>query len=127
MKSATLIINNNKFSTLLAISDIEQQIGLMHRKELPPSMSFIYGSPRVNKFWMKSTYLPLDIIFCCNGKIVDIHKGEPLSTKLIGSNSLSDLVVELPYGTCNKLGFKPGDEVSIPELEIHNLLSNKYY
>jgi len=127
MNSSTLFVNGNKIPTLLAISDIEQQIGLMNRYELPPSMSFIYSSPKINKFWMKSTPCPLDIVFCCAGRVLEICKGEPYSTKMIGPNLPTDLVVEFPHGTCNRLGIGIGDQISIPELGPTNLFDKKYY
>lgn len=108
-----LKIGENSFPTLLAITSHEQEQGLMYRDWPPPVMSFIYASPRVNKFWMKNTPSPLDIVFSLDGKITAIHKGEPFSTQIIGDNSESDLVIELPYGTCQKMGINVGDTVFI--------------
>lgn len=122
MKSSFVKIKDYTIPTLLAISDEEQQTGLMYRKELPPSMSFIYSTPKLNKFWMKNTYCPLDIVFIKNNKILEIHKGEPMSTKIIGPDTLTDLIVELPYGTCSKLGVSIGDKVYLPAIEIEKEL-----
>jgi uncharacterized membrane protein (UPF0127 family) len=127
MKSATLNIKGINFPTLLAISEDEQRTGLMHRKDLPASMSFVYDYPKVNKFWMHNTPKALDIVFCLNGKIVSVAKGEPFSTMLIGPECVTDLVVEFPYGTCQKLQIKEGDEVEIPKIKKNFLLQNKYY
>jgi hypothetical protein len=60
---------------------------------------------------MHNTPSPLDIIFCKEGKIVDIRKGEPYSTSLIGVNDVTDLIVEFPHGTAKKFGFKPNDTI----------------
>jgi hypothetical protein len=127
MQSSFLNISNNKIPTLLAMSDAEQQLGLMYRTELPPSMSFVYPFPKINKFWMKSTPCALDIVFCCGGKIIDICKGEPMSTRTVGPDSPSDLVVEFPYGTCQEKGIKIGDAVDLPEMQTIALFSKKYY
>lgn len=127
MRDSFIIIKDNKIPTLLAISDLEQQIGLMDREDLPPSMSFPYPYAKINKFWMKSTPKPLDIVFCCNGRVVDICKGEPHSTKLIGPDLPTDLVVEFPYGTCNNLKIKAGDEVSLPEYNGASIFAKRYY
>lgn len=108
-----VLIGNHKLETMLAITAEEQEVGLMHREWPPPVMSFVYSSPRVNRFWMKKTPSPLDIVFSVNGTITQICRGEPFSTKLIGDYQLSDLVVELPYGTCEKLGVQVGDNVSL--------------
>jgi len=108
-----VIIGEHKLPTLLAVSQSEQERGLMFRDPPTPIMSFIYNAPKFNAFWMKSTKAPLDIVFCLNNKIVSIGKGEPFSTKLIGGDLLSDLVVEFPAGTCEKLGLKVGDPIRL--------------
>ena len=79
----------------------------------PPIMSFVYSSPRPVSFWMKNTPSPLDIVFCCDGKIQKICKGEPFSTAALHSGVDTDLVVELPYGTMSKLGITPGISIKL--------------
>lgn len=106
-------IEGKAFPTLLAITSQEQEKGLMYQDWPPPIMSFIYSSPRINKFWMKNTPSPLDIIFSLNGKITAIHAGEPFSTQAIGDDSETDLIVELPHGTCQKNGIRRGDSIFI--------------
>jgi len=110
-----VIFKNHQIPTVLATTLAQQEQGLMYLKELPPSMSFVYASPRLNKFWMKNTYHKLDIVFCKNNRIIAIEQGEPLSTKVIGPDAYSDLVVELPASTCEKLGIGVGDTVRIDD------------
>lgn len=106
-------ISDKKIPTVLAITHDEQERGLMGQKWPPPVMSFVYASPRINAFWMKATPSPLDIVFCLENKIVSICSGEPFSTKLIGGDKVSDLVVELPAGTCNAFGVRVGDPIEL--------------
>lgn len=114
MESGIISINNNIFETLLAISSDEQQKGLMYHKPPTPIMSFVYTKPENNRFWMLNTPAPLDIVFCLNNKISQIHYGEPYSTKMIGNHEeLSDLIVELPHGTINSLNVKIGNSVNL--------------
>ncbi len=112
MKEGFLYVANMIFPTLLALSSEEQERGLMFQKE-PPIMSFVYAHPRINQFWMKNTPAPLDIVFAKNNKISQICKGEPYSLKAIGNHSLSDLVVEFPYGTMEKSGITLGDSLGL--------------
>jgi uncharacterized membrane protein (UPF0127 family) len=105
-------INGNIIPTLLALTAEEQQNGLMHEKD-DHVMTFVYSSPQFNSFWMKSTPNALDLIFSLKNKVIAIKKGEPFSTQLIHPNSLSDLIVELPYGKAQKLGIKIGDDISL--------------
>lgn len=113
MKQGYIYIHNSVFSTLLAISEEEQAHGLMHQEWPPPIMSFVYTSPRINRFWMKNTPSPLDIIFCHAGKVSEICQGEPYSTAAIGSNLLSDLVIELPLGTAELTQIKIGQAAGL--------------
>jgi uncharacterized protein len=130
MEQGYIHINDNVFSTLLAISEAEQSRGLMYEPWPPPIMSFIYASPRINKFWMSNTPSPLDIVFCYQGKVSQLHAGEPHSTRVIGDNKFSDLIVEFPYGTVDKSGIKIGHSVGLvkptPE-ELHQIIAEKYH
>ena len=120
MEQGYIHIHNNVIPTLLAISSEEQSQGLMHQVWPPPVMSFIYSSPGVNRFWMKNTPSPLDIVFCHNGKVSEICYGEPHSTRVVGTQ-LSDLVIELPYGTVESIGVKVGQSVGLVKPTIDEL------
>ena len=98
------------FETIVAVSNDEQSKGLMWKAWPPPVMCFP-SSPSVRKFWMKNTISPLDIVFAHNDIITSIEYGEPLSTRSVGPNQLTSLVIELPAGTCKKLGIKVGQPV----------------
>lgn len=113
MKSGVVLIESHVFRTLLAISPSEQEKGLMFVDPPTPIMTFVYNSPSINKFWMKSTPAPLDIVFCCKNKVTQLCVGEPESTKLIGDDSPSDLVIEFPIGYVNKFNIKIGDYVEL--------------
>jgi uncharacterized membrane protein (UPF0127 family) len=130
MKSGIIFIANNLFETLLAISAEEHQRGLMYVDPPVPVMTFIYGAPGINKFWMANTIAPLDIIFCHAGRVSEICYGEPHSTSVIGSNLFSDLIIELPYGTAAQGNIKVGHSVGLvrptPE-ELHQILATKYH
>lgn len=108
----TIHIGDNSFDTLVAVSDKEQMRGLMDRPWPPPVMCFP-SKAGYRKFWMKNTPSPLDIIFARDHKIVGIFKGEPMTTMSVGPDSMSDLVIELPYGTAKKLGISVGDDVKL--------------
>jgi len=113
MREGFIHINNNVFNTLFAISSEEQTRGLMYEEWPPPSMSFVYPTSSINKFWMKNTPSPLDIIFCNNNKINQLCVGTPYSTNIIGKDIPSDLVIELPFGTVHQSKIKLGDQVGI--------------
>jgi uncharacterized membrane protein (UPF0127 family) len=109
--SDTISIKGQVFPTLVALTEAEQSRGLMFREWPPPIMVFPYRTAAPRRFWMKNTISPLDIVFCKANHVVGIFRGDPLSTKLIGPDEPSDLVVELPAGTADHLGLSVGDYV----------------
>lgn len=130
MESGYVYIHNNVFPTLLALSIEEQSQGLMGQEWPPPVMSFIYAEPRVNKFWMKNTPSPLDIVFCCNGQVSQLCFGEPHSTAMIGDEKFSDLIIELPRGTIESAEIKIGQSVGLVRptpTELRKILAEKYH
>lgn len=129
MESGYIHVANNIFPTLLAISYEEQAQGLMGCAWPPPVMSFIYTAAQVNRFWMKHTPSPLDLLFCHNGEVRQICFGEPNSTAMIGAMQLSDLVIELPFGTASSTGIKLGHKVGLVKPtrdELRKIIAEKY-
>lgn len=130
MEKGLVLIENNKLPVLLAISDLEQSRGLMRVQPPVPNMAFVYDGPKVSKFWMANTPAPLDIVFCHKGVVTQICKGDPYSTKLIGDDVLSDLVLEFPLGTVASLNIKLGSRVTLfspTKEELINIFSKKYH
>ena len=121
MEEGYIYLQDIVFPTLLAISSDEQSLGLMYQQWPPPIMSFVYGSPQINKFWMKNTPSPLDIVFCLDGKVSQICSGKPYSTDIIGSNDVSDLVIEFPFGTMSANKIKVGDSVGLVKPTFNEL------
>lgn len=96
----------------VAITSDEQSSGLMFVSKAEP-MAFPFNRSAVRSFWMKDTIVPLDIIFSFKGIVTAVLKGEPLSTKHIGPNTITDLVVELPYGLAADAGAYVGAKVKL--------------
>lgn len=108
-----VIIGDKEFSTLVAVTEDEQMQGLMFRHPPIPVMAFPFLKAKPTKFWMKNTYAPLDILFCNSGKVINNFIGIPLSEKLVGPDTPSDLVIEFPIGTVDRYNINPGDPVEI--------------
>lgn len=129
MENGYIYVSNNVFQSLFAISEHEQAKGLMYEEFPPPIMSFIYAKPKINKFWMKNTPSPLDIVFCCNGEVNQICRGEPLSTSIIGEDIDSDFIIEFPKGTVQSSEIKLGDKVGLVKptnSELIKIIAKKY-
>lgn len=93
----------------------QQAQGLMNVKELPyeKGMLFSYKEPRVIKMWMKSTHVPLDMIFISpQGRIVEIVKNaQPFDETPVGPDIPVLAVLEINGGLCDELGISVGDKV----------------
>ena len=104
--SKVVIQNENSSSiSILAevmITESQQARGMMYRKSLDKDkgMLFLFNEPKRAVFWMKNTYIPLDLIFIKKGGGIDsIHENlEPLSTKKIKSRNDVIAVLEILGG-----------------------------
>ncbi|MFB6203369.1 MAG: DUF192 domain-containing protein [Candidatus Nanohaloarchaea archaeon] len=64
----------------IADNRTERRRGLMHRRELQKGhgMLFVFPDEERRSFWMKNTYIPLDIIFVDgNGTVLNVETAEP--------------------------------------------------
>jgi uncharacterized membrane protein (UPF0127 family) len=60
----------------LAVTDEERQLGLMFRDVLPADhgMLFIFQTDAALDFWMKNTFIPLDLVWVSStGEVVDVR------------------------------------------------------
>jgi uncharacterized membrane protein (UPF0127 family) len=93
----------------------ERNRGLMFRESMAKDrgMLFDYDPPQEISFWMKNTFIPLDIIFIdVEGKIISIaEKTTPLSLTPLPSGGEARGVLEINGGLSEKLGIKVGDRV----------------
>lgn len=93
--------------------------GLMFRKphQLPVDhgMIFVYPGEEVQRFWMKETYIPLDIVFIDrNFKVVGVLEMVPiLNEKPRAIDLPSQYVVELWAGSAKKHGIVPGSQARL--------------
>ena len=114
------IYNKNiTFNVEVAKTIEERRTGLMYRKKLlnNEGMLFIFPREKIIQLWMKNTYIPLDVIFISENKvIVDIKKNmEKLSETIVKSKVRSRYALEFNAGLINKLDIKIGDKVLFNE------------
>ena len=115
------IVNSYKeeitYNVEVVKSQSEQELGLMYRKKLEKKtgMLFIFKKEKKATFWMKNTYIPLDIIFIKkNGKIDSINfNTKPLDTKRIKSKNKIVAVLEINAGEAKQFNFDINSKVKI--------------
>lgn len=113
----------SSFTCEIAQTPSERATGLMHRKSLAPTkgMVFVFPHPEEQMFWMKNTYIPLDMIFISSDGVVVgvVENARPLSLELRGVSTPSQFVVELAAFTAGKHGIKVGTKVGFdPPLPV---------
>lgn len=103
------------FMVEIADDDQERAQGLMYRKSLAPDrgMLFDFKTERSVSFWMRNTYIPLDMIFIrADGRIRSIARNTtPMSDQGVPSGGPVRAVLEIPGGRAAQLGVLPGDRV----------------
>jgi uncharacterized membrane protein (UPF0127 family) len=106
----------SKIDIEIADNDAKRMQGLMYRKAMNENrgMLFIFPYPEPQNFWMKNTYISLDIIYVDeNRKIVTIAKNtKVLSQENVPSTYDAQYVVEVNAGYCEKHGVKEGDYIA---------------
>jgi uncharacterized membrane protein (UPF0127 family) len=106
------------FQIEVADNDATREHGLMDRRYMAPDhgMLFEFEQNAPVSFWMKNTYIPLDMIFISPSGVVTriAANAEPLSERVIPSGGPSIGVLELNGGMAASIGLKVGDKVRHP-------------
>ncbi len=100
----------------LAETQEEIQYGMMYRKSFSPAqygMLFFMRVEQPQSFWMKNTYVPLDILYLNdNLEVVSIvHNAQPLNNTSLPSEGNASHVLELPGGMSMSRGIEKGSKL----------------
>jgi uncharacterized membrane protein (UPF0127 family) len=111
----TLKLGNTTIHAEVVQTDAERGRGLMGRKALPQDwgMWFVMGGESRSAFWMKDTYVALDIIFVGRDmKILHIHpNARPMDLTPIGSPYPYWYTLEVPAGFAGAHHLRTGDRI----------------
>ncbi len=89
----------------------------MYRSELPAGtgMIFVFPDEEERGFWMKNTYIPLEIVYVdSKGAIVSIKRMEPHDQRSTRSGGPAQYAIELNIGDAASAGLSVGQVLSIP-------------
>lgn len=94
--------------------------GLMFVQELADDagMLFDFKEERPVSFWMRNTFIPLDMVFIgADGVVKNIHVNAiPHDVTSIPSEGPVQFVLEIPGGRSVEIGLKPGDTMEHPRV-----------
>ena len=112
-------IGDAQIKMMVADDFDERRTGMMFRKEVGPNegMLFIFPDVDFRSFWMRNTYVPLDIIFLdARRRVLNVGRGEPFDEdNSVRSVGRAKYVIELAAGRAAELGLKRGTVVDLPE------------
>ncbi len=104
-----------KIDIEIADDEYQRELGLMNRKSMQENqgMLFIFPYERLQSFWMRNTFISLDMIFVdANKIIVTIHKNtQVLSDQSYPSSKPAKYVVEVIAGFTDKHNIQIGDKI----------------
>ena len=111
---------NHQFTVQVVDTPETRARGLMYVQELADDagMLFDFKEVRPVSFWMRNTYIPLDMLFIeADGTILNIHvNARPHDTTSIPSAGPVQFVLEIPGGRSVELGIEAGDQVTHPRI-----------
>lgn len=101
----------------VADSESERSRGLMFRQSLADGdgMLFVFDETKDHGFWMRNTFIPLDMIFIGDDlRVVGVHaRAVPQSTQTVSVGVPSRYVLEVPGGWAEKHGITRGAQVEL--------------
>jgi uncharacterized membrane protein (UPF0127 family) len=102
-----------RFNVEVVDNDQTRAQGLMFRQSLAPDagMLFDFLEEREVSFWMRNTFIPLDMVFIgADGIVKAIHvNARPQDPTAIPSGVPVRFVLEIPGGRSVEIGLEPGD------------------
>jgi uncharacterized membrane protein (UPF0127 family) len=119
-------IGGQPFGIEIAVSDKDQETGLMHRDHLDPDhgMIFISDHPQIQKFWNHEVHFPLDLVFLDpSGNIVSLKYMKPYDETNVPSDAAALYTIELLGGTADRLKLKVGDHITLPGEVLHPVVT----
>ncbi len=98
-----------------AETSYEQQTGLMYRKSMEPNqgMLFVYPAEAMHSFYMKNTYIPLDLIFFGrDSSVVSFQENaKPLDETSLSSKVPAQFILEVNAGKVKEWNLSEGDKM----------------
>jgi hypothetical protein len=104
------------FQVEVADTDQKRSTGLMHRSELAADKGMLFDMKRTGivSFWMRNTFIPLDMIFIApDGTVRSIAENTvPHNEAGVSSYVAVYAVLELKAGAAKQYGIQVGDKIT---------------
>lgn len=114
----TIQVGNHKMKVDVANNPLKIAKGMMFKRSMPEDfdgMLFILDEPQIARFWMKNTYIPLDIAF-----IDETHQIKDIQSMFIINSETEYVspvpvkyVLEAPLGYLKNQGIQVNDFITL--------------
>lgn len=114
LNTRKIVVNSETLTVEVARTPDQRVKGLMFRDSLAQNrgMLFVFEQPQIMKFWMKNTYIPLDIAYIDqNGEIMEIHQLQPRSESTVYSSSYCVYALEVNRDWFKINNIETGDKI----------------
>lgn len=122
--TARILVGGVEFEVYLATTLAQRAQGLMNATEeqiaplpdgTPREMLFVFAGEAVRSFWMRDTYVALDLAYAtADGTIVEVHDLVPLDETPVTSSEPVQYALEAPAGTFAAEGIAVGSVIVVP-------------
>jgi len=122
--TARILVQGVEFEVWVATTLAQHTQGLMNATEgqleplpdgTPRGMLFVFASEATRSFWMRDTYVALDLAYAtADGTIVEVHDLVPLDETLVVSGEPVQYALEAPAGTFAAEGIAVGSVIIVP-------------
>ena len=105
-------------SVEIAATFVQREVGLMNRQQLPEDAGMLFLFPKDVQygFWMKNTYVPLDIAYIsAAGEVVQIFAAKPLDETVLVPGTQYRYVLEVNQGWFQRHALGVGAKVTLPK------------
>lgn len=113
-------LDGKTISVEIVMTPKDREVGLMYRKSLPKNygMLFVFPAQQRLEFWMKNTWVDLDMVFINREKrIAEVYRDVPRSypetaeKDLARRGAMGQYVLELPRGAAGRHHLKKGQQL----------------
>ena len=109
--------NGHLLGVQVADDEAKRETGLMFRKHLgeDEGMLFVFPDSQRRGFWMRNTFVPLDIVYLdADRRVINVAQMLPRDERSVYSAAPARYALELPVDAARRLGIKPGMVLELP-------------
>lgn len=119
LKTATIRYGGRSMKVWVMDTPSKRNEGMMFLRDkdvkIEQGMLFVFPDEQPRSFWMRNTFIPLDIAYMnAAGRVLNVEAMKPHNDDGVPSKGPSKFVLEMKRGAFKKFGIKAGTVFKIP-------------